>query len=208
MSLPRKRLPGFSKPRRLSPPFLDQTLLKHFRFEIGFGEHAACVVWPIAMLERHHPNSSNLVKPEAFEDRHATRPDFIYDSTSFFIQLYRHIRNQYLSSSKTFQDGSGNGDFGKINSNDFQDGNWESMEMKGDCGRQDGNGDGNSSEFQDGNGNGNLGESKFSRITRLPVIILTRTVMDVVHQKLPGKLFAVNLPQYLSHSEVPHSPQL
>ena len=44
---------------------------------------------------------------------------------------YRHIRNYYLSNSKTFQDGNGNGNFGKINSNDFQDGNWESMEIKG-----------------------------------------------------------------------------
>ena len=44
---------------------------------------------------------------------------------------YRRIRNEYLSNSKTFQDGNGNGNFGKINSNDFQDGNWESMEMKG-----------------------------------------------------------------------------
>ena len=45
--------------------------------------------------------------------------------------VYRHIRIFYLSNSKTFQDGNGNGNFGKINSNDFQDGNWESMEMKG-----------------------------------------------------------------------------
>ena len=37
--------------------------------------------------------------------------------------MYRHIRNYYLSNSKTFQDGNGNGNFGKINSNDFQDGN-------------------------------------------------------------------------------------
>ena len=44
---------------------------------------------------------------------------------------YRHIRNYCLSNSKTFQDGSGNGNFWKMNSNDFQDGNWESMEMKG-----------------------------------------------------------------------------
>ena len=36
---------------------------------------------------------------------------------------YRHIRNYYLSNSKTFQDGTGNGNFGKINSKDFQDGN-------------------------------------------------------------------------------------
>ena len=34
----------------------------------------------------------------------------------------------------------------------------------------------NSSEFQDGNSNGNFGEIQFSRVTRLPVIILTRTV--------------------------------
>ena len=32
---------------------------------------------------------------------------------------------------------------------------WKS---RGDCRRQDGNGNGNSSEFQDGNGNGNFGE--------------------------------------------------
>ena len=30
--------------------------------------------------------------------------------------------------------------------------------LRGDCGRQDGNGNGNSSEFQDGNGNGNFRE--------------------------------------------------
>ena len=44
------------------------------------------------------------------------------------IHPYRHIRNYYLSNSKTFQDGNGNS--GEINANDFQDGNWESMEMK------------------------------------------------------------------------------
>ena len=54
--------------------------------------------------------------------------------------------------------------------------------MKGDCGGQDGNGNGNSSEFQDGNGNGNFRETKFSRVTRLPVIILTRTVDLEVQQ--------------------------
>ena len=32
---------------------------------------------------------------------------------------------------KHFQNGNGNGNFEKINSNDFLDGNWESMEMKG-----------------------------------------------------------------------------
>ena len=43
----------------------------------------------------------------------------------------------------TFQDGNGNGDFlGKLIRNDFQDGDRESIEMKGDCGRQDGNGNG------------------------------------------------------------------
>ena len=30
--------------------------------------------------------------------------------------------------------------------------------LRGDCGGQDGNGNGNSSEFQDGNSNGNLGK--------------------------------------------------
>ena len=54
-------------------------------------------------------------------------------SSRQLLQNYRHIRNCYLSNSKTFQDGNGNGNgnFRKINSNDFQDGNWESMEMKG-----------------------------------------------------------------------------
>ena len=42
--------------------------------------------------------------------------------------IYRHIQNDYLSNSKTVQDGNGN--LGEINSNHFQDGNWESMEMK------------------------------------------------------------------------------
>ena len=30
-----------------------------------------------------------------------------------------------------WEDGNGNGNFEEIDSNDFQDGNWESMEMKG-----------------------------------------------------------------------------
>ena len=34
----------------------------------------------------------------------------------------------YLSNSKTFQDCNGTGNFEEINSNYFQDGNWESME--------------------------------------------------------------------------------
>ena len=75
------------------------------------------------------------------------------------MNVYRHIRNYYLSNSKTFQDGNGNGNFEEINPNDFLDGNWESMpNRRGDCGGQDGNGNGNSSEFQDGNGNGNFRE--------------------------------------------------
>ena len=47
-----------------------------------------------------------------------------------------HIQNDYLSNSKIFQDGNGNGNgnsngnYVKINSNDFQDGNWEAMEMQ------------------------------------------------------------------------------
>ena len=46
------------------------------------------------------------------------------------LSSYRHIRIYCLSNSKTFQDGNGNGNLGEICSNDFQDGNWESMEMK------------------------------------------------------------------------------
>ena len=44
---------------------------------------------------------------------------------------YRHIRNYYLSNSRTFQDGNGNGNFEEVNSNDFLDGNWESIENEG-----------------------------------------------------------------------------
>ena len=51
--------------------------------------------------------------------------------TREMLKYYRHIRYYYLCNSKTFQDGDGNGNFEKINSNDFLDGNWESMEMKG-----------------------------------------------------------------------------
>ena len=48
------------------------------------------------------------------------------------MSVYRHIRDYYLSNSKTLQDGNGvTVIWGKLNSNDFQDGNWESMEMKG-----------------------------------------------------------------------------
>ena len=50
---------------------------------------------------------------------------------NFFPEDFRHIRNYYLSNSKTFQDGNGNGNFEEIHSNDLLDGNWESMEMKG-----------------------------------------------------------------------------
>ena len=56
-------------------------------------------------------------------------------------------------SGECFLDGNGNGNFEEINSNDFLDGNWESMEIKGRQRGQDGNGNGNSSELQDGNGN-------------------------------------------------------
>ena len=37
-------------------------------------------------------------------------------------RYYRHIRNYYLSNSKTFQNGNGNGNFEEFNSNDFLDG--------------------------------------------------------------------------------------
>ena len=33
------------------------------------------------------------------------------------------VFSSLISNSKTFQDGNGNGNFGEINSNDFQDGN-------------------------------------------------------------------------------------
>ena len=46
-------------------------------------------------------------------------------------KIEEHICETMQEASKTFQDGNGNGNLGKINSNDFQDGNWESMEMKG-----------------------------------------------------------------------------
>ena len=38
--------------------------------------------------------------------------------------------NQSTRELDSFQDGNGNGNFGEINSNNFEDGNWESMEMK------------------------------------------------------------------------------
>ena len=57
---------------------------------------------------------------------------FRVGAQNFFCRkyMYCHIRNYYLSNSKTFQDGNGNGNgnFQEINSNDFLDGNWESME--------------------------------------------------------------------------------
>ena len=59
------------------------------------------------------------------------RPENFLFGLFLSFQTYRHIRNYYLSNSKTFQDGNGNGNFEKINPNDFLDGNWESMEMKG-----------------------------------------------------------------------------
>ena len=41
------------------------------------------------------------------------------------------LHTQQVSNSKAFQDGNGNGNFWKINSNDFQDGKWEPIEKKG-----------------------------------------------------------------------------
>ena len=61
---------------------------------------------------------------------HCGTADECLPSNMTLLQTYRHIRNYYLSNSKTFQDGNGNGDFGEINSNDFQDGDWESMDIK------------------------------------------------------------------------------
>ena len=49
---------------------------------------------------------------------------------NYSAQRYRHILNYYLSNSKIFQDGNSNSNFGEMNSDDFQDGNWESMEIK------------------------------------------------------------------------------
>ena len=44
--------------------------------------------------------------------------------------MVAHHPSPHLEQTKTFQDGNGNGNLGEINSNGFQDGNWESMEMK------------------------------------------------------------------------------
>ena len=62
----------------------------------------------------------------AFLERTPTRKQFPH----FTVYDYRQIQNYYLSNSKTFQDGSGNSHFRIIVSNDFRDGNWESMEVK------------------------------------------------------------------------------
>ena len=75
------------------------------------------------------------------------------------MNTYRHIRNYYLSSSKTFQDGNGNGNFEEINSNDFLDGNWESMETEGaTAGAKTVTVMVIYPNFKDGNGNGNFRE--------------------------------------------------
>ena len=54
--------------------------------------------------------------------------------------MYRHIRNYYLSNSKTFQDGNGNP--GKSIQITVKMGIGIDGE-RGDCGRQDSNGNGN-----------------------------------------------------------------
>ena len=69
-----------------------------------------------------------LIKSEA--PLKAVNCNPLNNSKTVLSCVYRHIRNYYLSNSKAFQDGNGNGIFGEINSNDFQDGNWEPMEMK------------------------------------------------------------------------------
>ena len=53
------------------------------------------------------------------------------EALSDFYHHNTQIRNCYLANGKSFQDGNGNGSFEEINSNDFLDGNWESLEMKG-----------------------------------------------------------------------------
>ena len=84
-----------------------------FTYLLQSREYRNCLQW----------GRSNVVELEPF-----SKPEFWDNETQ--SSLNRHIRNYYLSNSKTFQDGNGNGNLGKINSNDFQDGNWESMEMK------------------------------------------------------------------------------
>ena len=77
---------------------------------------------------------------------------------------------------KHFKTGPVTGNPGKLIRMTFKVVIGNQWKWRGDCGRQDGNGNGdyiNSSEFQDGNGNGNLGE-KILKITRLPVMIFRR----------------------------------
>ena len=74
-----------------------------------------------------NPNPYNL----SLSKKYGSTPPICTAVCPPFVSPYRHIRNYYLSNSKTFQDGNGNCNFGEMNSNDFQDGNWEPMEMKG-----------------------------------------------------------------------------
>ena len=82
------------------------------------------------------PNDSGLAIPRVFYSPPSPELWNIFTKhsisrTGLPPEIYRHIRKYYLSNSKTFQDGNGNGDFEEINSNDFLDGNWESMANEG-----------------------------------------------------------------------------
>ena len=58
------------------------------------------------------------IQAEIFCPKSRNMNTVIFEIITFLIQ-------------KTFQDGNGNGNFEEINSRDFLDGDWESMEMKG-----------------------------------------------------------------------------
>ena len=80
---------------------------------------------------------------------------------------------------KHFKTVTVNGNFEEINSNDFLDGNWESMEMKGlrTAGAK------TVTVMVIHFLRGNFRANKFSRVTRLPVRILSQTVnLDIVSE--------------------------
>ena len=93
-----------------------------------------CIEFPIQVLK--HKNAHVVFLLGWYEARH----DYTNNSETSLLcnrcackwkitVIFEMIT--LISNSKTFQDGNGNGNFEEINSNDFLDGNWESMEMKG-----------------------------------------------------------------------------
>ena len=80
-------------------------------FEVSFGPSIAYGAQEIAKIASNFSGMvTNFLKMATNFRKIAT----LFLKCDYDFQTYRHIRNYYLSNSRTFQDGSGNGNSGKL----------------------------------------------------------------------------------------------